>query len=288
MRAESMTRGDEHAVAVRAGCGGPALVGLVAAACTGLVSLQTSVAAPRRDEPPASCRPAATREDRLAGIGIRGELILASGARAVLSDLRWPDAPGLDATARARLMAFRDAPILLTERGTEDRWGRRRTDGIASGSEPVDLAGHLIAAGLAYADAGEADTLCRPALRSIEAAARTAGLGLWAGGPVAATDTAALTGRAGQFAVVEGHILHVGERPGRTYLDFARRGESGLTVTVQKRTWRTLAEHGLSAATLKGRLVRIRGMVEIGRGPLIDLASVESIEVVEGERAPRR
>ena len=27
----------------------------------------------------------------------------------------------------------------------------------------------------------------------------------------------------------------VGERPRRTYLDFARRGEEGLTVTVSKR-----------------------------------------------------
>jgi hypothetical protein len=29
-------------------------------------------------------------------------------------------------------------------------------------------------------------------------------------------------------------------------------------------------------------------MVEIGRGPLIDLAGIEGIEVVEGERALRR
>lgn len=111
---------------------------------------------------------------------------------------------------------------------------------------------------------------------------------MWAGGSLAATDVAAVSARAGRFAVIEGRILHVGERSARTYLDFARRGEQGLTVTVQKRTWRTLSEHGLSAATLKGRLVRIRGMIEIGRGPLIDLAGTESIEVVEGEQALRR
>ena len=239
-----------------------------------------------------ACRPAASVEDRLADIGARGELHFASGRRAVLSGLRWPDEPALDAAARVWLNAFRGASLVLTERGAEDRWGRRRADaitgGIAGEAEPVDLAGGLVAAGLAYADAGEADTLCRPALRAVEAVPRAAGLGLWAGGPLAATDVAALSARAGRFTVVEGRILHVGERSARTYLDFARRGGQGLTVTVQKRSWRILGEQGLSAATLRGRLVRIRGMVEIGRGPFIDLAGVEGIEVVEGEQALRR
>lgn len=235
-----------------------------------------------------ACRAGASRDDSLAGLGPRGELVLASGRRARLSDLRWPDRPDQDEAARNRLLAFRGLPLAVTERGSEDRWGLRRIDGIAGGAEPVDLAGELIAAGLATADPGEADGLCRPGLRALESAPREAGRGVWAGGAVAATDLAGLTARAGRFAVVEGRILHVGERSSRTYLDFARRGEPGLTVTVQKRTWRSLSEHGLSAAALRGRFVRIRGMVEIGRGPLVELAGVEAIEVVEGERALRR
>lgn len=238
-----------------------------------------------------SCRAAPTRTDRLAGLGARGELILASGRRAVLSDLRWPDEPEADAAARAWLLPFRDGALALTERGGEDRWGRRRVDALAEGAEgaePADLAGGLIAAGLAQADPGEADALCRPALRALEAAPRAAGLGIWKAGAIEAGDAAALTARAGRFAVVEGRILHVGERSARTYLDFAPRGAQGFTVTVQKRTWRGLAEHGLSAATLRGRLVRVRGMVEMRRGPVIDLETRDAIEVVEGERALRR
>lgn len=234
------------------------------------------------------CRAGPTRADRLAGLGSRGELILASGRRAVLSDLRWPDEPEADAAARAWLLPFRDAALALTERGGEDRWGRRRVDAVADGAEPADLAGGLIAAGLAQADPGEADALCRPALRALEAAPRAAGLGIWKAGAIEASDAAALTARAGRFAVVEGRILHVGERSARTYLDFAPRGAQGFTVTVQKRTWRGLAEHGLSAATLRGRLVRVRGTVEIGRGPVIDLGGRDAIEIVEGERALRR
>lgn len=253
-------------------------------ACALFAAPQTGLAA----SADGACRAGASRDDSLAGLGPRGELVLASGRRARLSDLRWPDRPDQDEAARNRLLAFRGLPLAVTERGSEDRWGLRRIDGIAGGAEPVDLAGELIAAGLATADPGEADGLCRPGLRALESAPREAGRGVWAGGAVAATDLAGLTARAGRFAVVEGRILHVGERSSRTYLDFARRGEPGLTVTVQKRTWRSLSEHGLSAAALRGRFVRIRGMVEIGRGPLVELAGVEAIEVVEGERALRR
>ncbi|KQQ13047.1 DNA-binding protein [Methylobacterium sp. Leaf123] len=281
-----MLPGDGHEIGSRGSRtsrgGAPALVWLLAAACG---APGDASGAPRVEE---ACRASAARADRLAEIGPRGELLLASGRRAVLSGLRWPDEPAFDAAARGWLHAYRGASLVLTERGAEDRWGRRRADAIAGEAEPVDLAGGLVAAGLAYADAGEADTLCRPALRTLESAPRAAGLGIWAGGPLAATDAAALSARAGRFTVVEGRILHVGERSARTYLDFARRGGQGLTVTVQKRSWRILSEQGLSAATLRGRLVRIRGMVEIGRGPFIDLAGVEGIEVVEGERALRR
>ena len=73
----------------------------------------------------------------------------------------------------------------------------------------------------------------------------------------------------------------VGERARRTYLDFARRGEDGLTVTVSKRTWRLLQERGLSAANLRGRLVRVRGIVEVWRGPTLDMASADMIEILD-------
>ncbi|WP_336487665.1 hypothetical protein [Methylobacterium nigriterrae] len=139
--------------------------------------------------------------------------------------------------------------------------------------------------------------LCRPALLGLEDTARRAGLGLWRRPLPAARDGPALRAAAGHFVVARGRILHIGERPGRTYLDFVRRGEDGLTVAVSKRTWRRLQEHGLSAAGLKGRVVRVRGIVEIWRGPVIEVASAETIEVLgeedpdtgpDKERAPRR
>ncbi len=83
--------------------------------------------------------------------------------------------------------------------------------------------------------------------------------------------------------MIEGTVRHVGERGTRTYLDFVPRGGDGLTVTVTKRTWRTMAAHGLTADSLHGTRVRVRGIIEIGRGPVIAAATPDAIEVLHGQ-----
>ncbi|MCJ2067421.1 thermonuclease family protein [Methylobacterium sp. J-030] len=226
----------------------------------------------------ADCTAGASRAEILEGVGLRGEIRLASGARAVLDSLRWPDAPELAAAAQAWLDARRGTGLAVTPRGQPDRWGRARAD-IQAAEGDTDLAGGLIGAGLAFADANEADSLCRPALRLVEAAARAKRLGLWRLPLPDATDGPALRALAGRFVVVEGRVRHVGERGARTYLDFGPRGADALTVTVSKRTWRMVLARGLSASSLEGRPVRVRGVVEIRRGPTLE-AGADAIEVL--------
>lgn len=242
------------------------------------------VAAPR---PAPECRPAPTRTEEIATLGPRGELVFRSGARAVLSGVHWPVQAAAAEAAADWLLMHRGRSLTVTGRGDPDRWDRIRIDAALDGEE-ADLAGGLIAAGLAAVDAGEGDTLCRPALLALEQAARNETRGIWSAKLPDVRDGAALRAEAGRFVVAEGRLLGVGERPGRTYLDFVARGRDGLTVTVSKRTWRRLQERGLSAATLKGRRVRVRGVVEASRGPILDIASADMIEVLDEERAPRR
>ncbi|MGV7031247.1 hypothetical protein [Methylobacterium symbioticum] len=248
---------------------------LIAAALPGLVRAASA----------SECTPGPERTDAVAAVAERGEILLASGARALLGSIRWPEEAGAERAARAWLTAQVGRPLAVLQRGPADRWGRVRIDASAGdvgrADEALDLAGGLVAEGLVAVDAGELDTLCRPALLQVEAGARAAGRGLWAKGPLAASDGPALRAEAGRFVVAEGLLRHVGERSAWTYLDFVRRGEDGLTVTVSKRTWRRMREHGLSAAGLTGRLLRVRGVVEVRRGPTIEIAAPELIELVE-------
>ncbi|GJD45511.1 hypothetical protein AFCDBAGC_3385 [Methylobacterium cerastii] len=268
---------------------------LVGVACATILGARSCAsAAPRSGA--GECVAGAARADTLSAVEPRGELVLASGARAVLGSLRWPDDPEVAKAAADRLTARRGGTLTVVARGEADRWGRVRIDAVAE-DDGIDLAGDLVGAGLGLVDAGEGDALCRPGLLAVEETARRAGLGLWRHPPIEAGDGAALRAAAGRFAVVQGTIRHVGERPSRSYLDFAGRGEDGLTVTVSKRTWRRMREHGLSADRLKDARVRVRGVVEIRRGPTLEVAVPETIEVLEaptavagvdGERALRR
>ncbi|MGU3664062.1 thermonuclease family protein [Methylobacterium sp. A49B] len=232
---------------------------------------------------PPACLAGPVRFEILEAVGPRGEIRLGSGARAVLDSLRWPDAPEAAAAAAAWLDGRRGARVAVVPRGQPDRWDRQRADiQLAEGDE--DLAGGLIAAGLAFAESGEADSLCRPALRVVEASARARRVGLWREPIPVATDGPALRALAGRFAIVEGDVRRVGERSARTYIDFGARGSDALTVTVSKRTWRMVRARGLSAALLEGRRVRVRGILEVWRGPTLE-ADADGIELVgETER----
>ena len=237
---------------------------------------------------PARCPSAAARVERLASVGPRGELLFASGARAILSGIHWPDAPDAAAEAQAWLMRLRDRPLTLIARGGEDRWGRLPVDAAPQDEPTLDLAGDLIDGGLAQVDAGESDILCRSDLLAREAPARMAGGGVWSEPVREARDGAAFVDLNGHFVVAQGHIRYVGERPRRTYLDFGSRSDNALSVTVSKRTWRMMAERGLTKTNLLGRFVRARGRVEIWRGPILDIVNPDMIELPEGEQALRR
>jgi len=148
---------------------------------------------------------------------------------------------------------------------------------------PIDIAQLLVAEGLAIVDAGERNMLCRPELLVDEQRARTRRLGLWASdrhGPVAASDLTRLQGLIGRFALVEGVVRSVGERRERTYLNFGDDWKQDLTITIPKRTWAILSHRGLSAAALKGKRIRARGVLEEWQGVAMEIAAADVLEVL--------
>ena len=80
------------------------------------------------------------------------------------------------------------------------------------------------------------------------------------------------------MALVEGEILSVGERRDRTYLDFGRDWSRDFHVTVPKRVWAAMVKAGEPASSFKGRRVRVRGIVEMRRGPSIELTEPALLE----------
>jgi hypothetical protein len=230
-------------------------------------------------------------EDRMAGVSDAGDLLLASGRTVVVADLRWagpePGPPMLDAASAkpgpiAWLRSLRDQRVTVRPTGEPDRWNRL-TGSVAllnGGSTPIDLAELAIAEGLALVDVGERDELCRPDLLKLELSARVAGRGVWTTPPVRAGDLEALAGRAGRFAVIEGRIVSVGERANRTYLNFGRDFAKDFAIVVPKRSWAAFKAAGRDATALRGRLVRVRGTIEVRRAPSLEITAPDMLEIL--------
>jgi endonuclease YncB( thermonuclease family) len=266
---------------------------LVAAAIAG--GLAAAPVSAQNQPPSRSAAPACeTRrtEDRIASVTERGEVRLASGQTVKLSGLRLPEGETEAKAARSLLASFGDAPVAIgATASAPDRWGRLpAVVTVTTDAGPVDLNRALVAAGLALVDAGEADRLCQSALLAAEQRARDWGLGLWRlerYKPASADDLERLKALVGQFALIEGRVRSVGERQQRTYLNFGADWSTDLTVTIPKRTWQTMRDRGVTAAELRGRRVRARGMVEEWRGPAITIMVPEMLEILDGE-SPRR
>ena len=246
-----------------------------AAAAAGFVALPRPAAA--AETAPARC---GTEEgDAIVGLTERREIRLASGRLAKLAGVRVPVGDA-GAPAAAWLGARAGRPLALVALGAEDRWGRLPVRLLVRDGARLDLAHGLIEEGLALADVPGP---CQPELLAIEATARERGLGLWADGrykPAPAHDREAVAARVGRFTLVEGRVRSVGERRQRTYLNFGPDGTRDLAIIVPKRTWAMMVEKGFSAGTLRGALVRVRGVLEVGRGPAIEVAAAEAIEVL--------
>jgi len=161
----------------------------------------------------------------------------------------------------------------------EDRWGRI-TGHLHAG--PVNLGLWLAAAGLVRVAPFPRDT-CGGRFLQAEAKARAAKLGLWADpyySVLAADNLVALMSRTGEFVLVEGRILRLGQTSARFYLDFGQARGVDLSVTISKQAAKTFTAAGVRVDSLPGRRVRIRGLLENRPGPSIDLTSPFALETI--------
>lgn len=238
----------------------------------------------------AGCGAVPAGTDRLARIEEDGSLALENRGAARLSGVRLAEDGPARAAALAWLSERVGREVAVRETGPRDRWERLPVRLSPAPAPSADLAEGLVEAGLALVDPGSADTFCQPELLAFEETARQRGLGVWAEGrykPVAADATALLGGRVGRFTLVEGRVRSVGERKQRTYLNFGADWSSDFTLILPKRVWAALQGRGFGAASLRGRTVRARGILEDWQGVAITVMVPEMVELVETGRGRR-
>jgi endonuclease YncB( thermonuclease family) len=144
------------------------------------------------------------------------------------------------------------------------------------------LQGELVAAGLAIVHPeGDAEA-CIGALLELEQAARAARLGIWSDpdSPLRTADDPSLSERNGLYGLVEGRVLSVGFGSSMVFLDFGRDHRTDFTVMVPRPVVARLTDAGIPVDAMKGRTIRVRGVIEESGGPAIRIADPNELELV--------
>ncbi len=216
----------------------------------------------------------------IAAITSRGEIVLNDGRLLIVADIRLPEGNHGE-KAIAAMRGFEGSPIMVNRSPAPDRWGRNRARVRLELDE--DFAVFLVKHGFAIADNGDADTLCDETLLKIENEARQKRLGLWrdrAFRPVSAQDIERLSASEGRFILVEGKIESVGNRQRRAYLNFGTVWSEDFTVVISKDIRAAMERSNVSIPSLKGKRVRVRGIVERWGGASIALTAPNMLEIL--------
>jgi len=164
-----------------------------------------------------------------------------------------------------------------------DRYGRQPAF-VFAGDDQQSVQGQLLARGQALVaiDVGAAD--CRAELLAAEARARLDRRGVWADPAVIknAENPGDILSRMGQFTVVEGRVVSVREVGATIYLNFGRRWTRDFAVTISRRMLASFGAQGVNPKALETKRIRVRGWIERGGGPRIEVRQVGQIELSGG------
>jgi endonuclease YncB( thermonuclease family) len=224
---------------------------------------------------------------RVQRIGTDGVLVLADGRAARLEGIRLPQgardqAPAtfarqalaaLDGMAKGHLLT------LTAVAPSTDRYDRIRVQAFEADGTWLQVA--LLRRGLARGEIAPDRSDCAAELYAAEAEARTQHLGLWSSPAYAVRDATAMNAPAGTFQILEGKVLHVGMNDGRVFLDFGEDYRRDFTAIIAPDDRKTFRAMGIDPRDYRGKRIRLRGTVQIYKGPEIEIANPAQIELLQ-------
>jgi hypothetical protein len=145
------------------------------------------------------------------------------------------------------------------------------------------LQGTLVGEGLALSLPAGLKSACAAELMQVEKTARANKAGVWSqpiSVQIETDDKEALQKLAGKFAIIEGKVLNVGARDYATFINFGKNYRQDFAVIVAKKSLASV-EAKQALAALKGKRVRVRGIVEAGPAPRLHLEDPLALEVLE-------
>jgi endonuclease YncB( thermonuclease family) len=208
-------------------------------------------------------------------------LTLADGRTLRLAAIEVTD----DSRAALQKLVARQTLRLETLGANRDRYGRLVAFAFA-GDAKATVQQDLLTEGEARVAARVGDKACADMLLAAERAARAGRRGLWGDpnfAPLVTENLARLRAERGHFALVEGKVLSVHDSGGTIYLNFGRHWTRDFSVLIPRRRASAFAAAGIEPKSLKGRRIRVRGWIEMRRGPIVEVDAPGQIELLADE-----
>ncbi len=234
-----------------------------------------------------ACRVGPFESVSVANVDARLELTLADRRAVRIAGVEAPLDSALAGLAAQDMEAWTSGgPVTLALRRAPDRWGRATARAFLDEGLP-SLSVAAIEAGFARADPSSEDRPCLDELYRAEERARRAGRGLWAlgvhavlkGDALKAESAPALSGRGGEWALMEGRISGLGSGRVRTFLNLTP-DRRGAALSLSRDAVKAFARAGVTPASLVGRRVRARGLLDARFGLRLEIASPAALELL--------
>lgn len=220
-----------------------------------------------------SCTGPLIAQTHVAGVTLDGSLTLSDGQTVRLAGLR------LERRAIALLAALTGKRVeLFGYAPLADRYGRLRAQVFADGHWVQQ---DLLVQGQARVFIDSDRYECAEALYRIETTARAARVGLWADPANAVRTPTTVEDFIGSFQLVEGRVLAAARKQGRVFLNFGADWRQDFTVTIAPQDAKAFRRRKFDPLRLEGSRIRVRGFVQSYRGPEIEVAIPEQIEVLD-------
>lgn len=194
----------------------------------------------------------------------------------------WP----LGEEARARIEDLVLGKIVTLRYGGEsrDRHGRALAHvTVERDGNPLWVQADMLRAGLARVYSFPDNRSCLDLLYAAEREGRAERAGIWRDPYYAIRDAADLRGllaREGGYELVEGRVLNAEAVGSRVYLNFGRVWREDFTVVIESHGLRIFEAAGVDPLEYDNQVIRVRGWIEIGDGPRIEITHPEQIEVL--------
>ncbi|MGI9508963.1 MAG: thermonuclease family protein [Geminicoccaceae bacterium] len=214
-------------------------------------------------------------------VSARAALILGNGSKLCLAGI-WVPAP---AESSEQSDAWQSAWHDIIEADTfvirpsqspgHDRYGCRLANPVTD--DGASLQRILVEKGWAAVDPSSApdDVDSIDMLLALEDRARRARRGIWKDPAMLPKQAAELSFGIGTRQIVEGRVKRIFVNDRYVYLNFGADWRTDFTIRLSRKM---IGREGFDADALDGKMLRVRGVLQDSRGPLIDVSNLQQIE----------